>query len=489
MADGSDDRLDSWKGIAVYLGRTERTAMRWAASRGLPVHRVHGELRGPVFAYRREIDAWLAGLGARAARSSTVPDSEPHQAGEVEAPAAFLVPLGRRRLLRSALLLAVSAVALGGLVLVVSRIVLSSRGPRETASGWITGVTFTPHAVLAWDGGRQLWQYRFPHPLDPGVLGWDETLENFVRIVHLRRPARTVVILVAPLRLGPNPNSPYETQVDCFSSGGKLLWSYVPQERFQFGANKLQGPWHVTSLYLSNTSSEPQLWVAEDHYEWGNTFVVQLDLGTGLAKLRYVNTGVLYALDEVKTPSGTYLLAGGFNNEYSAGIMAVINEKKQFAASPQTPGTRHQCVSCPPGVPDEYFVFPRTEINRAEEVYEDPVRRISVLGDQIEVRKAEAQGRAQAGTIYLFHSIPSIWPISLRYDSSYNMLYRGLENEGRIHHSFAESPEQLHPQPVSVWTPSRGWAECDFRSPGIASSEARPVSKAPRYLLAAAPQR
>ena len=57
------DRVDSWKQIAAYLGRNERTVIRWEKERGLPVHRVPGNGRSAVFAYRRELDEWLAGAG------------------------------------------------------------------------------------------------------------------------------------------------------------------------------------------------------------------------------------------------------------------------------------------------------------------------------------------------------------------------------------------------------------------------------------------
>ena len=37
-----DRRLDSWKEIANYLCRAERTVKRWETDRGLPIHRVPG---------------------------------------------------------------------------------------------------------------------------------------------------------------------------------------------------------------------------------------------------------------------------------------------------------------------------------------------------------------------------------------------------------------------------------------------------------------
>lgn len=51
--------LHGWKAIAGYLGRDQRTALRWAAQRGLPVRRVPGGQRGPVFASTLDIDRWL----------------------------------------------------------------------------------------------------------------------------------------------------------------------------------------------------------------------------------------------------------------------------------------------------------------------------------------------------------------------------------------------------------------------------------------------
>ncbi len=57
--DRSVDRLDSWKEIALYLGRDVRTVSRWEQAENLPVHRlVHGR-QATVYAYRSEINAWL----------------------------------------------------------------------------------------------------------------------------------------------------------------------------------------------------------------------------------------------------------------------------------------------------------------------------------------------------------------------------------------------------------------------------------------------
>ncbi len=53
----SAERLDSWKEIAAYLKRDERTVRRWE-SEGLPVHRKIHKKQASVFAFPAEIDAW-----------------------------------------------------------------------------------------------------------------------------------------------------------------------------------------------------------------------------------------------------------------------------------------------------------------------------------------------------------------------------------------------------------------------------------------------
>lgn len=55
----SNRRLDSWKEIAAFFGRDERTVKRWEKERALPVHRVPGGARSGVFAYADELSQWL----------------------------------------------------------------------------------------------------------------------------------------------------------------------------------------------------------------------------------------------------------------------------------------------------------------------------------------------------------------------------------------------------------------------------------------------
>jgi tetratricopeptide (TPR) repeat protein len=64
---GTNRRLNSWKEIASFFGRDERTVKRWEKQRGLPVHRVPGGEKGGVFVFTDELSDWLETRGESAA--------------------------------------------------------------------------------------------------------------------------------------------------------------------------------------------------------------------------------------------------------------------------------------------------------------------------------------------------------------------------------------------------------------------------------------
>ena len=50
--------LQSWEEIAHYLQGSVRTVQRWERAAALPVHHLRDSGRGPVFAFRNELDQW-----------------------------------------------------------------------------------------------------------------------------------------------------------------------------------------------------------------------------------------------------------------------------------------------------------------------------------------------------------------------------------------------------------------------------------------------
>jgi Tfp pilus assembly protein PilF len=99
---GERRRLESWKEIAAYLQRSERTVRRWEGNEGLPVHRLHHDKRGSVYAYATELDAWRE--SRRRLLQPDVPVDPPLEGG-----------VWRTRRAWAAVIVAVLSASLGGL--------------------------------------------------------------------------------------------------------------------------------------------------------------------------------------------------------------------------------------------------------------------------------------------------------------------------------------------------------------------------------------
>jgi tetratricopeptide (TPR) repeat protein len=82
---GEGTRIDSWKEIAAFFGRDERTVKRWEKTRNLPVHRLPGD-KGGVFAYTAELTDWLNSAAKERSTANGIQAEE--SASTVEVPQA-----------------------------------------------------------------------------------------------------------------------------------------------------------------------------------------------------------------------------------------------------------------------------------------------------------------------------------------------------------------------------------------------------------------
>jgi hypothetical protein len=453
QASGADDksnardRLESWKQIAAFIERDERTAMRWAKELGMPVQRISASKRSRIYASRNEIEAWLSSQRTQAKPVAPV-DIQPPPVPRSWPRAWFIA-------------------ALATAVVVTTFIVWQTRG---TGFGSVFGIghkpppmqgSFTESGIETFDRyGKHLWTYDFGRRVSR-IRSPGRQVADYIRIADLQD--RNSVLVAVPFRVGNNPDGAPESEIHCFSAGGRELWSYIPRETFRFGDYDVRGPWDTETIFISGKGRTAVIWVAFSEYPWGNSYVVAINPLTGLAVLRYVNTGDIRTLNELRTSRATYLVVGGFNNEHDSGILALIDERKPFAASPQTAGTRHKCVSCPAGEPDYYFVLPRSELNKARRVHENSVWQIHV--DGIDVAAAQEElGSDNFGNAKWFEfrvlDIPRL--IGVRYSSGYDMLHRELEQAGELGHKLERCPERLHPAPIRIWSPYTGWTEAQL---------------------------
>ena len=172
---GSKPRLDSWKEIAGFFGRDERTVKRWEKERALPVHRVPGGVRGGVFAYAVELSRWLQDPGTAATESS-------QQGSRAEAIASLADKLREAEpgLPSKIVATAIPArilkfqVARNFAVLVavmLGLLVLKDQIPRQTTSAAATSIApsvhrTNPEAEELYLKGRYFWNKRTPEALN-----------------------------------------------------------------------------------------------------------------------------------------------------------------------------------------------------------------------------------------------------------------------------------------------------------------------------------
>src|SRR5581483_529048 len=98
-------RLESWKEIAAYLGRSQKTVQRWEETQELPVRRLLHEKRGSVYAYTSELDAWRE--ARKSATESPILDESRPPIVEIPKPR-----INEKRLTRSAATLLIGLLVL-----------------------------------------------------------------------------------------------------------------------------------------------------------------------------------------------------------------------------------------------------------------------------------------------------------------------------------------------------------------------------------------
>jgi len=170
-------RLDSWKEIASYLGRGERTVQRWAKETGLPVHRLHHAGGHTVYAYTDELDAWLHERSSSTAKTDSSESSDTLAAADVESSAR---PASRRR---GWIVAAVLAAAAGLTASVVLESPVPDRGPARVSpltsdAGW------ERHPDLSPDGKQVAYAHH------DRLLGRRVPLHLYVRLVDGGEPLK-----------------------------------------------------------------------------------------------------------------------------------------------------------------------------------------------------------------------------------------------------------------------------------------------------------
>ncbi len=416
----------------------------------MPVHRVPGGKSGTVYALREEIDAWLASSAAQQVTANGADDcTAEHPAGQLRPMVPWAI-----------------AIVAAAVVVTVVALWVAWRDPGGTVVPERAGLAGSQ--LTAWDaGGSVLWTKDLS-PLVRLDAYLDGLAQRQPRPPWLHVPVMDVagdeqpeiLLLAADSR---SRTTPRAQELLAVSSRGERLWTYRADGSFSFQGRVFTAPWMFVDLAAIGDPSPRTVWASLIHAEWWPSFVVRVDeLGT--TRLQFVNAGHLYDLATVPVEGrGTYVLAGGINNEYAAAAVAVVDAEGPPAVSPQTPGSAYACDDCPTGMPHRYIVFPRSAVGRLDDSI--PYNRVWELRPQangVEVQTTEYAARTATLTWVL---TPDFEVETVRVPDSYVDAHDQLAREGRLDHSFDECPEYRDGLPVRVWAESTGWRE--YRVPMV----------------------
>lgn len=404
------DRLDSWKAIAEYLGRDRTTVMRWARTAALPVRHIAGGRS--VFAYKSDLDRWLAG-GSRAA-AEMQPESAP-AASEPPPPMSHPRPQLRRRQALSLALVFGCALALA---------VWSQGG-----GGPVTTVAFVGQQIVARDAaGADLWRHEF------------RDLEGTVA------PAR---LLVTDIDDDGGPDVLAALQVTkrgrhgdgllmAFDGRGRVRWERTVSERYRFGDEEYAPPWYPEDVIVYHAGEVARIAVALHHHTWWPGLVVTYDAG-GQPIDRFVSAGWVRHLNV--TADGRYLLAAGLSNAFGGAALAVLDAARPGGASPAADGALPGCTNCPAGSPVAYFVAPWSALAHPSDTPHAVVQVDEAGGIEWHaLQRGGGEGKAPDIIIGLSPRLEFVrWDV--------NNYFTDLQGP------------QAHRPVVRRWTPAHGWQD------------------------------
>ena len=405
----SRERLDSWKEIADYLARDRTTVMRWERTAGLPVHRVHGGRGRSVFAYKDDIDQWLARQPAQP--DEAMPEAAPDETQQLAA--------------RSSRRLALIATAAGVFIVLFSLVVSQARSSRIPASVSVRG-----NELVAVDAeGRDVWRVRLPQ-VDGAIVP--------ARIVLADVDGDGATDVLAALHLMTHGRND-QGIVMLVESRGRVRWTRWLDDSYRFGNVEYGPAWFPVDMVVYDSGGERRIAVAYHHHTWWPGLVVTYD-ARGNPVARFVNAGWVMKLNI--SADSRHLLAAGISNNLGGAALAVLDAAKPEGMSPHEGGSLPACANCPGGSPVSYFVTPWTELARPSDT--PPVTVFVTPSGMIEWRAVQ---RAVPGGNWP-EVIVALSPALQVVNASVNDLFVEM------------SPDAWRYRPlVRHWSPSTGWRQ------------------------------
>lgn len=358
MPESPDGRLVSWKEIAAYLGCDVRTCLRWEKERGLPVHRPGGQPGPRVFAWKHELDQWLAGKPNREAAddTTTVMIASTIERGSISRMWAII----------SALIIVGGGLAFLGIRYLTmdgepadfhidgSRLVIVNKADEELWA-FNTGLEeLRPESEY-----RKFFQFR--------QIDRNEEIPSAPSIVidDIDGDGRKEVLFV------PHPaEKGHSRMLYCFDHRGRKRW---PQP-FEGGQARSYGKANYSRDYaasfevldLGKDGGKVILVFSEQVFEWPTQMALLSPDGRLLGE--YWHSGRIHdtLLSDLDADGRKELLIGGVNNGFESAFFAVFDPLRIGGSSPT--GKYQRDAALKDGTERAYVLFPWSDIDPGVDV-------------------------------------------------------------------------------------------------------------------------
>ena len=442
MADtprNGSERLDSWKAIAAYLDRDERTVQRWERQLGLPVGRVPGGRGRSVFAFASEIDEWLRENQQAATAPAAPPPPEIPAAPE---PIHTTPRVEKAWRIWTAVAVLLVAAGIGWFI------------ARASATEPPIRVEFSPSAFVGRNGdGTEQWRYAFPS----GEIG--APLDE--------RPATPADILGGTNPLIIAAASHWARSTDGLIRGGQLFQlsprgslqrTFGFDDRLTFAGATYESPWGITDFRVNDGAADRRVAVAAHHFQWWPSMVTVLD-GNLRRRGTFVHAGWM---ERVRWLSPDRLLIAGFSEAYDGGMVAILDTTAMNGQAPVPNESKFACTACGPDRPLRYIVMPRSEVNRVTGSRFNRAL-VQLSADRAVIRTVEVPFGEVDSADALYELTPTLDIISASFSERYWDVHRALEAEGKLDHTREQCPDRNGPRAIEVWTPAGGWRTQQIR--------------------------
>jgi len=364
--------LTSWKEIAAYLDRDVRTCVRWEQRYGLPIHRLERDSKAKVFAYKDQIDEWLA---ERSAAGTARPGGK--------GLASFLLrpfPI---------------VFALAGLA--AAAYFLFFRGaspisPSIPADFHIRG----SELVIVDQAGRELGTFDTKVPnlvseaeyrdhfrvLEQGpdyMIAWP-----YIKIIDLDGDSRPEVLFSVQAKFDVG-----EGTLICLDDHGRELWRFAAGRELIFEGQTYRKEYRIYGFNVEDYDDDgaPEVLVISHHKPDWPCQTVLLD-AAGRREGEYWNAG--YFMDaragDLEGDGDKELVLSGVNNEYNRGCVAIFEAGGLRGGSPQDQKA-YRWPDLAAGGQSAYILFPMSDVAAAMHLRGDPINHIEGIyeGDGLTV--------------------------------------------------------------------------------------------------------